>query len=558
MKPLFLAPSCQLTLVLLGLITSTMGFSPLVSAQVIRPFTSRFQVVTRGDIIFAGNTLMTCSGGCTAQNNNNLNNGSLIMDFVDVDGLGTNSSTSDLNLPNNAEVLFAGLYWGAYLDTSNPTQVANVDKVSVRVPGSNYTELSAVNCPSIGILPASERCQLDLGPDFLSLDLGQPYQGFVEITGFLPDSNGDGIYTGAEVNGTYGVGNIQARQGAGIDNMYAGWNMIIIYRDPNILSTTLPRSLQVYDGFAVITANNVNQVNIQLTGFLTPASGIPEVKLGSVVYEGDGGRPGEDFSVEGQPVGDPIGGTDDVFNGTIITDNSIVTGRNPNFQNQLGLDLDILDATGAVGNNRSQLDVTYSTTSQSEGYWPGVLTLSISSVGDPNLRLVKRITDIQRNGESLSDVEFDQFVDDPDDNDDNATGWSSLPQGSPVGVVNAPTEVQSGDVVEYTIYALSDGTDTADNVQICDPLPEGITFLEDSFGNGQGILLSPKVSGLPDEPQTNVQDSDRAFFVPPLTPVSSPCDNPNNPNGAVIINFGTLLNQSPSNVGYIRFRVRVN
>ena len=80
-------------------------------AQVISP---RFTTTTQGDIRIAANTLMTCQGGCNAQNGNG-NNNDFNMVFVDVDNDSStfNSSTADLALPSDATIKFAGLYWGA-------------------------------------------------------------------------------------------------------------------------------------------------------------------------------------------------------------------------------------------------------------------------------------------------------------------------------------------------------------------------------------------------------------------------------------------------------------
>jgi len=49
------------------------------------------------------------------------------------------------------------------------------------------------------------------------------------------------------------------------------------------------------------------------------------------------------------------------------------------------------------------------------------------------------------------------------------------------------------------------------------------------------------------------------FFSPlaPL-PAKNACPNPNNPDGAVIVNLGNISNAVGSNFGFIRFRVRIN
>ena len=172
------------------------------------------------------------------------------------------------------------------------------------------------------------------------------------------------------------------------------------------------------------------------------------------------------------------------------------------------------------------------------------------------LRMVKRITDITRNGSTLSGVDFSSFVDDTTTTNDNADGWSSL---SPIGIINLPntTPLRSGDEVEYTLYLLSDGAAALSGVDICDPVPQGTAFLRNTYASGRGILLR---QGSTETSQTNnTLDGDEGKFFEALTPVAiAACPNANNPNGSVVIEGLSLPNTAPDNVGFIRFRVRVN
>lgn len=187
---------------------------------------------------------------------------------------------------------------------------------------------------------------------------------------------------------------------------------------------------------------------------------------------------------------------------------------------------------------------------------PTPLDLSTSPATEPRLRLVKRITNVTRGGVPLSDIDFNRVVDNPNDTNDNASGWSQLPERL-LGVpqLGSETSLQSGDDVEYTVYFLSDGSQSVTNTRICDPIPLGTTFISDSFGAGSGILLNQNST---QTPQTNVLDADQGTFAPPLTPVTSPCPNPNNPNGSVSLQLGDISNTAPNNVGFVRFRVKIN
>jgi uncharacterized repeat protein (TIGR01451 family)/fimbrial isopeptide formation D2 family protein len=172
------------------------------------------------------------------------------------------------------------------------------------------------------------------------------------------------------------------------------------------------------------------------------------------------------------------------------------------------------------------------------------------------LRGVKRITNVVRNGVPLSGVNFGSFIDDPNDQNDNAPGWSQIP---PVGITSLSRQLtlQSGDEVEYTIYFLVDGNQPIQNARFCDPIPSGTTFISNSFASASGILINLANTTTP---KTNAADGDNGNFFSPLAPLSTNnvCPNQTNPTGAVVVNFGTLNYVSGSNFGFLRFRVRVD
>ncbi|MGF1674159.1 MAG: SdrD B-like domain-containing protein, partial [Rivularia sp. (in: cyanobacteria)] len=171
------------------------------------------------------------------------------------------------------------------------------------------------------------------------------------------------------------------------------------------------------------------------------------------------------------------------------------------------------------------------------GFRPGRLGAS----GPINLRLVKRITNVLRGNQPISGIPFNQFEDDPNDNDDNVL--NSSPQSSPVGITRLETPVQSGDIVEYTIYFLNEGGESLQNVKVCDLIPNNTTFVDGSIlvnGGGDG--------------------ADNGTFLSPLAPVPADfqniCRNGTPPNGAVLTNLGTL--PAGGQFGFVRFRVRVD
>ncbi|MBD2034376.1 hypothetical protein H6F76_04915 [Leptolyngbya sp. FACHB-321] len=180
---------------------------------------------------------------------------------------------------------------------------------------------------------------------------------------------------------------------------------------------------------------------------------------------------------------------------------------------------------------------------------PTVVSLSPTSGGGGSgaFRLVKRITNVTRNGTSLSGINFGTFIDAPGDVD-NTPGFTQLqPGGAPIGQINldpASIKLQSGDDVEYTVYYLSDGTAPAIGVSLCDPIPLSTTLIANT---------------------TQVQRNNGAIaaggtvFAPlaPL-PVGNSCTDASNQNGTVIFDLGDIPNTVGNNFGFVRFRVRVN
>lgn len=183
---------------------------------------------------------------------------------------------------------------------------------------------------------------------------------------------------------------------------------------------------------------------------------------------------------------------------------------------------------------------------------PTVIVVTAPGVG-PNLRVVKRITNVTRNGAPVNGINFNSFVDDPTNDNDNALGWSAVLGSPPVGAFNIGDSIAlSGDDIEYTIYFLSDGSQAVQNAQLCDAIPTGSTFINNSFGSGSGLLLNQAGAS---NPQTNAADADKASFTSPLTPVAPPCADTNNPNGSILFQLGNI---PPNTGGFMRFRVRIN
>ncbi|MEO0456017.1 MAG: hypothetical protein AAF152_05455 [Cyanobacteria bacterium P01_A01_bin.114] len=86
-----------------------------------------------------------------------------------------------------------------------------------------------------------------------------------------------------------------------------------------------------------------------------------------------------------------------------------------------------------------------------------------------NIRLTKRITQVLRNGQPLFVPQINQFNDQGSDTTDNALQTLSN-NALPLGLFSAPSLLQTGDIVEYTVYFFNDGTTPVQNIELCDVL----------------------------------------------------------------------------------------
>ena len=171
----------------------------------------------------------------------------------------------------------------------------------------------------------------------------------------------------------------------------------------------------------------------------------------------------------------------------------------------------------------------------------------------PRMRLLKRITQVlSKDGTRTFS---DPVIDGPEAEALQAAGLN--PVGTPEITTLDP--VRSGDILEYTIYYLSDGNVAAGPVNLCDLVPTDTTFLVDSFGASQGIsVLLPGAAAT--QLQSNAADGDVGTFYSPLAPLpaGNVCSDPANPNGAVLVDLQTVPSTPGNNAGFVRFRVRVN
>ncbi|NES71176.1 MAG: DUF11 domain-containing protein, partial [Okeania sp. SIO2D1] len=209
-------------------------------------------------------------------------------------------------------------------------------------------------------------------------------------------------------------------------------------------------------------------------------------------------------------------------------------------------------------NNDPGSPIVNTITGTSDGNPPAITEAVINLSGGvtgPNLVLVKRITNVTRNGATIGGVDFSRFIDESNTQDDNALSQAGL---TPVGVFQLGSDVptQSGDEIEYTVYFLANGTEAVNNARICDSIPTGTTYV-----NGSLSLVPPPLNS-GSTVLTDGAGDDVGTFISPLN-LSSPFQVPpcasGNPNGSVLFDLGpSLSNVAPNNLGLVRFRVKVD
>jgi hypothetical protein len=310
------------------------------SAGVEVPFATQFATNARGGVAIAANTLMTCPAAAAqcpeaqagTATGAALNNNGYAMERVDIDPATFDSSSATLSIPAGATVQFAGLYYGARTSKGTGGEAATDPNargtVLLQSPGAlTYSPLTATVDDSTSVAGS--------------------YAGFVDVTAQVAAA-GSGDYTVADV-----------QSGTGEDR-YAGWSLIVVYSDP----ASPPRSIQVFDGLASIV-NGEAPLTIPVTGLETPPSGTVTAEAGIVAYEGDrGGNNNKDrLLLAGRELSDAANPPNNVFNSTIAVDGTNVTAKNPNYDNQLGFDSDLIQANGFLANG-----VTATTLEESTGF----------------------------------------------------------------------------------------------------------------------------------------------------------------------------------------------
>jgi uncharacterized repeat protein (TIGR01451 family) len=200
-------------------------------------------------------------------------------------------------------------------------------------------------------------------------------------------------------------------------------------------------------------------------------------------------------------------------------------------------------------------------------------TLNILAI-PPALPLVKRITAVRAT--ALADLN-DQIGGANDTNDNNLL-WPTL-SGTAIksngtgntssfstflkGKIDASNLLAvPSDEVEYTIYFLSSGGQTARGASICDFIPVNTTYVANSLTLVKGVAPSVSIT------DGTVLDTDGGAYPIGTAQSAMPAacrtaGSTDTTRGAIVVNIGDIPNATASgnpgtSYGYIRFRVKLN
>jgi uncharacterized repeat protein (TIGR01451 family) len=357
---------------------------------------------------------------------------------MNVDGIAipysgpSNATSADLILPAGTNTIkFARLYWGGRLENNVITSAPDtLRKVKIRKGGAgSYSTVLA---------PLSSVDYYDISPYEVA------YQSYVDIKPFI-QTNGAGTYTVADIPLTTGA----------ISNggHYAGWCIMIAYEN-----TALPfTSVRIYDGFSRVYIIGSPIESVTLTGLNVPNNPLTlgDAVMSTMVWEGDanlgatGGNPAGDYiKINTVPVSNAVNPVTNFWNGSISKNGSFITTKNPNYTNQMGIDIDELEVGTGYGilPNATTVDIEFGT--EADQYFPSVFAFAIK-MKEPAITLNKSVTDASNNG-----------------------------------------TIESNEVLTYTLSGTNIGPGAAYNTFVVDSLPTNVSYVANSLKiiNAPGIV----------------------------------------------------------------------
>lgn len=334
--------------------TATQTFTITVSPEVLdfttnnpRDFTKVFinglaNTNIAGDLLVIGNqSLCWKNGGSTcakpgfSYNNNSYTQHHINLDSVAANNGFLNSTSADLTLNANDEVVEAWLYWIGRIQNSTVPMRQSAGKIQLRTPTTNNAYVE------INYEPGKFNWMLD-GTLF-------DYGAAANVTEYV------------KTGGTYWVADLQASE---MSNNGSGWALAVVVKDNGSPALRTVKNISLYDGFnGVYSSSNLypDSVTSTISGFLTPKTAAVSSKFFSFAGESDRSLD-DSISLTNKSgtkikLKDSLNDSNNVQNATITVDGANVTTRNPNYENTLGIDIDEFNVSNIIENNQTSTNI---------------------------------------------------------------------------------------------------------------------------------------------------------------------------------------------------------
>ncbi len=291
-----------------------------------------------------------------------------------------NSSSADLILPSTGTntIKFARLYWGGRISSGDGGD-NNINLRTIRIRKGTSGAYTTAVAPT---------AQVDKALASSSLT-DSVYQSYVDVTSFLA-SGGSGTYT---------VANVAAATGSrGSGGYYGGWSIVVVYENP----TTSYSSVRVYDGYLqVYSGGSVVNQSITLSGFNAPSTPLDssDAYMTTVAWEGDANLAastanplGDYVKINGNIVSNAVNPAVNFWNGTISKNGAFVTSKNPDYKNQMGIDIDEQNVGVGYGITSNATTVVAEFGTEADQYFPSVFAFTMKTK-DPNITIEKAVSD---------------------------------------------------------------------------------------------------------------------------------------------------------------------
>ncbi|MBO6914535.1 MAG: hypothetical protein JJ860_03185, partial [Psychroserpens sp.] len=418
------------------------------SAQVLDPFTPRFNETVNGDVTMIANNMLsrTATGDYNGSSGNHSFNNNV---YVDIDGMYDmnndnvddtfNSSSADYSNPETTlqclSTYKAYLYWAAAdrapgTDPNSENQPNwNYNDIMLMMPGeTQYTTYTADD-----VIYRGKTFQIANGPYICVKDITNQVSAL---------SNPYGTYQVANVEAK--TGSLTGYQGGNIGTS-GGWQIVFVYESPKLPA----KNISLFDGYANVTAST-NNFDITFGGFQTVPTGNVNTKIVIGSLEGDRDLSGDQLQIRNTSgnfvsLTAPQRSSNNFFNSRITIGNSDFVDRNPASQNTLGFDAACFDLSNP-GNSlidNNQTSATLRLTSNQETYGLYLVGLSVD-VWAPDLDPIEIVMDSgQTPADPGSSLGFNfNIVNKGNDDAINLSITGTLPpQVANVNMVNLPTGI---------------------------------------------------------------------------------------------------------------------